>query len=531
MENNKTDYKFNLSERALIDRLRSPYIYKFNLARNLALLSDDPAVIRYFYQIQILEYTQDAWLIMQRNDKFLAQYRPGQAFAYFGICPMIVRAKVGLVASGGFECKSEWKEADERLNRLKDEANLQELFSDGVYWESGIGDFAYRLSYVPEVSDKPLIDIIEPHHLEVRYNRGQVVAYVIKETAEDDTKYELHEIHSLNADGYLVISYRFFYEGNYVAPNDEALVTECKKQFPGIDISDRQLPFKGFATIVFKKNNNTNKLYKGQRGVPDIQGLDEIEDKLTEAISDLMDAIRKGGVITYIDDDLIPQDKDGNDQPYDFFNKTVVYTKGSSSPGNAKQKYQVVQGDIRWQAYIETIQILMSTAINKAGLSPTTLGLTGLESINSSAESQEARERTSLRTRELSLKSWRKTLTELFNKYLQICDYIGGREVLDYTEVIKIHFDDYISPSQENVTDVLAKQVQAGLKSHKQAIMDLNPEMSEEDAEQQFMDILAESGQPIMSDETLDGETDPAQDMEHAAPTNGNLGNSDPLNG
>ena len=37
-------YKFNLKNKGSLDQLRSPYIYEFNLARNLALLSDDPAV-------------------------------------------------------------------------------------------------------------------------------------------------------------------------------------------------------------------------------------------------------------------------------------------------------------------------------------------------------------------------------------------------------------------------------------------------------------------------------------------------------
>jgi len=347
MEKNNTDYKFDLSQRALIDTLRSPYIYKFNLARNLALLSNDAAVVRHFYQVQIQEYTQDAWLIMQRESKFLSQYRPGQAFSYFGICPMTTNTMVRLIASGGFECKSDFEEADERLNKLRDDADLQNLFEDGVYWESGIGDFAYRLSYDPTVSDRPLIDIIEPHHLEVRYRRKQVVAYVVKETAEDDPKYELHEFHTLNQDGYCCISYSYYYNGAYVAPNDEAMLAECRKHFEGIDTTARVLPIKGFATIVYKQNTkNREKLYKGLRGVPDIQGLDQIEDNLSETLSDFMDAIRKGGVREYVSEELRPQDAQGNDLPLDPFNKTIVWTKGSSSPGNAKQLYQVVQGDI-----------------------------------------------------------------------------------------------------------------------------------------------------------------------------------------
>ena len=161
-------YGFNLKNKELINALRAPWVYEYNLAQNLALLSNDESVIRRFYQVEIKRYFKDAWLTMEATNKFMAQYIPGQAFAYFGIVPMIVNAKVNLVASNGFNCESDDKEIDEVLNDLKDEAGLDALFSEGVYWESGIGDFAYRVSYCPKLSDKPIIDIIEPQHLEVK---------------------------------------------------------------------------------------------------------------------------------------------------------------------------------------------------------------------------------------------------------------------------------------------------------------------------------------------------------------------------
>jgi hypothetical protein len=492
-------FSFNLQRKELLDKIRDPIIYEYNLAKNLALLSNDPAIIRRFYQIDILQYFKDPWLLQQIQDSFLRYYQKGQAFSYFGVIPMIVQAKVGLLTSGGFECKSGDDEIDEILNNVKDETKLQDLFASGVYWESGIGDVAYRLSYCAEVGGRPLIDIVEPHHLEINYNRGQVVSYVIKEVAEDDPQYELHEIHYLNREGFLSIAYRFFYNGKYVAPNDATLIKQCGLQFVGIDITERVLPFRDFATIVYKQNANNNQLYKGERGVPDIQGLDTIEEALTETLSDLLDAIRKGGVKEYIDERLIPQDTDGRDTMFDPFNKRIISTKGSGSVDDAKKLWQVTKADINHVSYIETIKILMSTAFNKAAISPTTIGMTGLESINSSAESQEAREKTSIRTREMCLNSWRETLRELFDKYLRIYDYISGREQCDYKDIISIHFDEYISPSVENVTDVLAQQVNAGLKARETAVGELNDGFDEKAAEEEIIKIMTENGQqPVL---------------------------------
>lgn len=499
-------YHFDLKNKEVLDKIRSPKVYQFNLAQNLALLSDDPSTIRRFFQVELPTYFSDAWIIQTAGNMFLRYYQQGQAFAYFGIIPMIVNAKVNLVASNGFKCESDDEELDEQLNELIKEAELEEKFCEGVYWESGIGDVAFRVSYCPEVSDKPIIDVIEPQFLDVNYFRGKVKSYVIKTVSVDNPGCELHEIYSKDKQGYLQIDYRFKLDGEYVDPANESMMKQCMIDCKVSieDIAHRSFPFK-FFPIVFKKNDNYNRLYRGERGVPDIQGLVMIEDALTETLSDLVDAIRKGGIKIFIDDSLLPQDIDGNDQPFNQFNKTIITTKGGAAPGANTELYKVVQGKIEWQAFLESIKMLMSTAINKAGLSPTTLGLTGLESINSSQEAQDAREKPSMRKREIALNSWRTTLTELFNRYLQISDYIDGRDIGDYSDLINITFNEYTNPTVESVTDVLVKQVAGGIKAPITAIKELNKGMSDEQAADEYMQILA-SKQADVVEEDAQGE-------------------------
>lgn len=486
-------YNFNLKNKELVDSIRSQKVYEYNLAQHLALLSNDESVIRRFFQVEQPKYFADTWIAMKGKDLFMGHYQSGQAFTYFGIIPMIVQGKVNLVASAGFKCESDDKEIDDVLNKIKDDAKLQEKFVEGVYWESGIGDFLYRIAVDKSLSDKPIIDIIQPQMFEINYSHGIVKSYVIKEVSKEDPSYELREIHYKNEAGYVCIDYRYTIDGKYIDMTDDALVRECETMFDFKSAPPNVvLPFKEFL-VVYKKNANCSQLYKGERGVPDIQGLVSIEDALTESISDLIDAIRKGGIKTFISEELIPQDENGNDIKFDQFNKTILTTKGSSTPGDSKSLYYTTQGDINWEAYTRTIQNLMSVAINKAGLSPTTIGLTGLESINSSAESQDAREKTSMRTREVCLDSWALTLKELLNKYLQVRDYMNRKPILDYSEYINITFNEYTNPTLENVTNVLAKQVQTGLKSQLTAIKELNDGMSEEQAMQEFQAIQSES--------------------------------------
>lgn len=485
-------YSFDLKNKELLDKFRGPLVYKYNLAQNMALLSNDVSVIREWFQIEKPKYYEDTWLAQEGNSMFLSQFIDGQAYVYFGLIPMIVNAKTNLVASAGFKCESDDKQIDDGLNKIKDDANLQDKFVRGVYWESGLGDFAYRISYDKSLSDKPLVDVIEPQFLEVNYSHGCIKSFVIKDISTEDAGFEVREIHHKNDAGFVCIDYYYHTDGHYVLKEDTSLMEMCRSKFDYDLPKDQVLPFRDYL-IIYKQNANNNQLYKGRRGVPDIQGLVSIEDALSESASDLVDAIRKGGVKTYLSDELIPQDKDGNDLKFNPFNKTIITTRGSSNPMGNDQLFHTVMGDINWEAYTRTMQQLMSIGINKAGLAPTTVGLTGLESINSSAESQDAREKTSMRTREVALDSWRVTLRDLLNRYLQMLDYINGKSIMDYKDLINITFNEYTNPTLENVTNVLAKQVQTGLKSQLTAIKDLNEGMSEEQAMAEYQQIQAEN--------------------------------------
>lgn len=485
-------YKFDFKNKNVLGNVRSPKIWQFNLAMNMALLSNDSKVIRNFWRVDSRQFISDTWMAAELQDKFLGKYIPGQAFTYFGLCPMIVNGVQNLIASSGFVCESSDKEVDKILNQCIAKNKLQEQFASGVYYESGMGDFAYRISYCPKLSDRPIIDIIEPQHIELIYKRKILQTIIIKEVSDNEQDLELHEVYSKNADGFVVVEH-FIYKGDrYIYKKDSYETYEQYLKILGITQGDMKpviLPLKEFP-IIYKQNHINNLIYKGQRGVPDIMGLDTIEDALSESISDLTDAIRKGGVKEFVDDSLLQQDEDGNTLGYDPFNKTIIKTKGSSLEN--KSLVTVVHGEINWQAYIESAKYLISSALNKVGISPTTIGITGLESINSSQESQDAREKPSLRKRKESLKSWNKTLTDLLNRYLQMRDYIDDEEVEDYEPFIHIKFNEYVNPTQESIVDLLEKKLNLGIITHKDAIKEIDATLTDDEADQKLMDIVLE---------------------------------------
>ena len=517
-------YKFDFKNKNVLGNIRSPKIWQFNLAMNMALLSNDAKVIRYFWRVDSRQFVSDTWMAAELSDKFLGKYLPGQAFTYFGLCPMIVNGVQNLIASAGFLCDSDDKGIDLKLNGCIEKNKLQELFSDGVYYESGLGDFAYRISYNPEISNRPLIDIIEPQHLQLVYKRNRLKTIVVKEVTDEEKDLELHEVYSKNAEGYVVVEYFFYKDDRYIFQKDDK---EAWKQYlkifgmKAIDMKAITLPLKEFP-VIYKKNHVNNLIYKGQRGVPDIMGLDTIEDALSESISDLTDAIRKAGVKEFVDDSLLEQDEDGNIRGYDPFNKTIIKTKGSSLEN--KNLVTVVQGEINWEAYVETAKYLISSALNKAGISPTTIGITGLESINSSQESQDAREKPSLRKRKESLKTWNKTLKDLLNRYLQMCDYIDGEEIGDYSNFIHIKFNEYVNPTQESIVDLLEKKLGLGITTHIEAMKELDPTLTAEQAGNKLLAIVQEQqllagAIPVIGDEESTDEPTEALNEEKKEPS------------
>lgn len=485
-------YKYNFKNKNILSNIRSPKIYQFNLALHMALLSNDAKVVRFFYRTDSRQFITDTYMAADIQDKFLGKYIPGQAFTYFGLCPMIVTGIQNLIASAGFVCESGDKAIDSKLNQCIVKNNLQKQFSSGVYYESGLGDFAYRVSYNRNLSPRPIIDIIEPQHLELIYKRGILKTIVVKEANDEEQGLEIHEVYSKNNDGYVVVEHFVYKDGNIVSKRDNLQVYSQYLKLLGVTIEEMKplvLPLKDFP-IIYKQNHVHNMIYKGQRGVPDIMGLDSIEDALSESASDMVDAIRKGGVKEFVDDSLLNQDADGNIMGYDPFNKTIIKTKGSSLEN--KSLVTVVQGDIKWEAYIEACKYLMSTAINKAGISPTTIGITGLESINSSAESQDAREKPSLRKRSESLKTWKVALADLLNRYLQMCDYIDGEDIIDYSPCIHIKFNEYVNPAQTEIVNLLGSKLELGLMTQAEALMELDNSLTREQAEEKILAILRE---------------------------------------
>src|SRR5690606_6157195 len=113
-----------------------------------------------------------------------------------------------------------------------------------------------------------------------------------------------------------------------------------------------------------------------------------------------------------------------------------------------------------------------------AKISPASISYSLLDSMSSNTDVGINKERTTIRLRENHINILKIVFAKIITQLLKI-DKIN----IVYEKVTLI-FDPYITPSIETTTNVLAKQVQFGLKSREQAVRDLNKnELSDEEIE------------------------------------------------
>jgi hypothetical protein len=159
----------------------------------------------------------------------------------------------------------------------------------------------------------------------------------------------------------------------------------------------------------------------------------------------------------------------------------------------------MTQGEIHSEKYLESFKKVMESVLNNAGLSPQTIGLSGLESTAASEESQELREKTSIRTRGRKISLWIPTLNKLFEMLLKLDDIKNGRTPLDYT--VRTVFNDYKIETFADMIDYHVKAMTSNLMDVRTAVANLYPEKSQEEQDAIVKNIKIENGIPLLEED------------------------------
>jgi len=493
---NLLDYRFN---EGLIDskwHTNPENIFTRTLIENSKWQSGVVEELEYFYKItypKLIGYNATPVI-----SYFWYKVTPKTIRVHSGLPALISKTMVSLIAAPGINYEVEDnEEATERLEAILQDNNFEDkLFPDGVIYESYGGYFGFKISQDDMITSKPIIEIVNPENIEVIQERGRVVGMIFKHhKREGDNDIEIHEIYKKYGEMQTEITYKK-YQYKQAKLVEAGFDKEELEEYEDI-ILNTPLP------AVLKNNTAVNTQFKGAPyGISDYANSQSLFNSMDEVLSQMMTAIRFARPKRFISEDLLVNTVSGRKAQFDDFE--TDYEIVQTDPDNATEQYKQFDTTVDIFIYKEAFNSLIQQALNNAGLSPTSVGLTGLEALAASADSQREREKTTLRTREMKLKLWREALNELFVKVLQFDDVVNrGTEPGEYQ--IKISFNDYSIPSFEQRIQTATSALNGGLVDVRHAIdLLFLDDLTDEEKELLVKNIKIENGIPITPDEIED---------------------------
>ena len=425
-----------------------------------------------------------------------------------GIPQLISEKFVDLILSNGYEFNvykdNKFEDEDEenktRLELILDDNMFMGILQEAIETESWSGGVAIKLSTNARF-DYPIIEIIQPEEYEPVIVAGRVVEDIfIKYFDRKNMSFKLKEHYGIDDKGGF-IKYKLY---KLIGRGDgatwlEAELSELEETKDLKDISFNGI-FEKFS--IYKPNKLPNSEFRGSRlGESDYSGSHGLFDALDEVISAMVQEFRDGKIKNFWPSNLLPTDPLDNNKTYlppalkkDF----IVYTSGIGEK-EQPDKVEQVQGDIHSEKYLESYKKLLETIVNNAGLSPQTLGVTGLDSTAASEESQELREKTSIRTREKKVDLWTMTLNKLFNLLLILDDYKNEREIGEY--YIDVVFNDYKIQTIQDKTAIAGAGITNKTWDILSAVQYIHDELPEEQQILMAVKIKIENGMNVFTKE------------------------------
>ena len=149
--------------------------------------------------------------------------------------------------------------------------------------------------------------------------------------------------------------------------------------------------------------------------------------------------------------------------------------------------------------------------LNNAGLSPLTFGLTGLEAIDATAESQQEKEKVSIRTRNLKNDIQEPAISKMMSVGYDLYQIIKGmREDTEGAYVVNIEpakvifkFNDYIIKSKEDRVNETLTGLQSGVYDLATAIEYVHEDKTEEEQILIRINSKIEKGIPLTPEEAI----------------------------
>lgn len=372
-------------------------------------------------------------------------------------------------------------DTEDRLNELVRDNRTFSTLVEGAESAAALGGTFLKVNWDKELRDFPILSVAQADSAIPTFKWGflQGVTFFHRVLQNGSEVYRKLERHSPGQ-----IQYRLYrgteqYLGSEV-PLDTLSETEGFERDIDTGIDD--------ILVRYVPNKLPNRLWRDKPlGNSDFQGLEGMMDSLDEVYSAWVREIRMGKAQKIVPESWLEMDE-ANAPFYDLDRMTFT---ALSIPPDEMQKAEVVQPEMRHEAYAETCLHLVERITTLAGYSPQSFGL----NIKGRAESGTAlrqREKKSQNTAEAKKRYWREPLEEILKLLLAVdAKHFDSGVNPDYT--VEVDFAEYVKDDPVERADSIAKLKEAQAMSTQERVRYMHPDWDTQQVEEEAERIREEN--------------------------------------
>lgn len=384
----------------------------------------------------------------------------------------------------------------------------------GAHDESWSGHIAYKLAYDPSVTPYPILEEGDRRFFEIIKERGHTTAIIFhqwyaKDGSAGSKKYRLDEVYSTCRRAEQIAYYNQF-KVNKDNVSSSVEIGDAVIDYILYDVTDetheKVVPFANWKAacpeltanilqeafsfpklkrmLAFEKanklpNRDEPGSHYGQSDYAGCTGSFHITDEL---YSENAREVRDNKSMQAIPEDWLPKDDEGRRLKRDPFRTNIVVSKSDiDQQQGTHQNFETTQIldktesiKLKWQLELGNICTVM-------GISPTSIGIAGFESIAASEKSQQEREKATIDTRKDKLELWEPFINDIllgtleFNTWLQENMDVKQPGLddmnIDFANCnIRVQFPDYVKSNTNERINTWGAAKNFGLADTKSAV-------------------------------------------------------------
>lgn len=422
------------TDRSII--IREPVGHQTNVLRNQVWYRGDASEIDQLFK----SLSEDAvgrarfWAAAPENETIRK--------AHSGLPGIMVDTLTGVVKADLSDLDFVDKQIAARWGRLADENDFPGLVSDAVSGTLVTGDGAFKVSLDPEITDNPILEFWPADRVDYVQRHGRVC--------------EIHFLTPLGDKGRALKE--IYYKGGV-----RYTIIDGGKEFPTEDDPEtahlQPVEFDGDFMLAVPLQFWPSSRWIG-RGQSIFDRKTDAFDAHDEVISQWMDAVRSGRVQKYIPECLIPRNEtNGALRMPNAFGSNFVAVNNSAKE-NAVDKIEMVQPDIRYEAFLASYTSTLDMCLQGI-MSPATLGIDVGKM--SSADAQREKKDITGFTRNAITDALEKALPQVAQIALAAQDILQGKHPGTYEATVS--FGEYGAPSFDSRVQTISNAASTGVMS------------------------------------------------------------------